>query len=374
MVSRLKIPKGIKISAATAFAAFVLAACSGAAPAATPVPAAPPAPPASAPVAPPVVDSMGPTTEAATSPDSMANGTDPKDSASMTGSGDPVGEDVMDQSASTLVLDFSGLNRLANGFHYEGWAIIDGSPVSTGKFNVDADGNLVALTGKVIVNAEFDVARDLSDAMAIALTIEPPGDTDSTPSDVKYLAGDVAQRSAPSADLTVSHGAALGDDFTGAEGTFILATPTNGADTNETSGIWYIDLSSGGPTPGLQLPPLPPSFEYEGWVIIDGTPVSTGKFRDVAAADSGNPFSGPEPGKPFPGEDFLRNAPNGLTFPTDIRGRTAAISIEPVPDDSPAPFALKPLVGGIPADGEAFTNYQLGNQAGAFPTGSAVIR
>ncbi len=188
------------------------------------------------------------------------------------------------------------------------------------------------------------------------------------------MVGDVSRQSAAAADLSVSHSAALGNDFTGAAGTFILATPTNGADTNETSGIWYIDLSSGGPTPGLQLPPLPPSFEYEGWVIIDGTPVSTGKFRDVAAADSGNPYSGPEPGKPFPGEDFLQNAPDGLTFPTDIRGRTAAISIEPIPDDSPAPFALKPLVGGIPADGEAFTNYRLGNQAGGFPTGSAVIK
>ena len=365
MISGMKIPKSIKISAVTAFAAFALAACSGAAPAS---------------VAPPVVDSTGTTTEVAPSGESMASGesmskdAEPKDSGSMTGSGAPAAGDVMEQSSSTLVLDFSGLNRLANGFHYEGWAIIDGSPVSTGKFNVDADGNLIELNGKAIVNAEFDVGRDLNDAMAIALTIEPPGDTNSTPSGVKYLVGDVSRQSAAAADLSVSHSAALGNDFTGAAGSFILATPTNGADTDETSGIWYIDLSSGGPTPGLQLPPLPPSFEYEGWVIIDGTPVSTGKFRDVAAADSGNPFSGPEPGKPFPGEDFLRNAPDGLTFPTDIRGRTAAISIEPVPDDSPAPFALKPLVGGIPADGEAFTNYQLDYQAGGFPTGSAVIK
>ena len=257
MISGMKIPKGIKVFAATAFAAFALAACSATAPTATSAPVAPPASTASAPVAPPVVDSTGPATELAPSPDSMVKGTDPKNSGSMTGSGDPVGGDVMDQSASVLVLDFSGLNRLANGFHYEGWAIIDGSPVSTGKFNVDADGNLIELNGKAIVNAEFDVGRDLNDAMAIALTIEPPGDTNLTPSGVKYLVGDVSRQSAAAADLSVSHSAALGNDFTGAAGSFILATPTNGADTDETSGIWYIDLSSGGPTPGLQLPLSP---------------------------------------------------------------------------------------------------------------------
>ena len=318
--------KGVKVLTVTAIAAIALAACGGAAATPTSVPAEPTATPAPA-------------------------------------------------TQETLALSFTGIQPLANGYHFEGWAIIDGSPVSSGKFNVSDAGDLVGLSGKVIPNGEFNVGRDLSDATVIALTIEPPGDTDAVPSAVKYLAGDVSRQSAAASDLSVSHGAALGNDFSGASGKFILATPTDGADTNEHSGIWYIDLSSGGPTPGLQLPALPPSFVYEGWVIIDGTPVSTGTFRDVAAADSGNPFSGSEPGKPFPGEDFLRNAPAGLTFPPDLRGRTAAISIEPVPDDNPAaPFPLKPLVGSIPADAETFTNYEVDNQAGGFPSGTAVIK
>ena len=232
----------------------------------------------------------------------------------------------------TLALGLTGIRQLANGYHYEGWAIIDGSPVSTGKFNVNDDGGLVDLSGRVIANGEFVAGTDLSDAAVIAITIEPAGDTDSVPSGAKYLAGSVSDGSA---DVTVGHSAALGDSLTGAAGTYILATPTDDDDTNETSGIWYIDLSSGLAGPGLQLPALPPAWEYEGWVIFDGTPVSTGRFTDVAAADSGNPFSGPLPGKPFPGEDFLRNAPAELTFPADIRAMGAAISIEPVDDDSP---------------------------------------
>ena len=139
--------------------------------------------------------------------------------------------------------------------------------------------------------------------------------------------------------------------------------------------MWYIDLSSGGPAPGLKLPDLPPGFIYEGWLVFDGQPVSTETFRDVAAADSGHPFSAPEPGKPFPGEDFLQNPHAGMTFPIDLRGKTAAISIKPVPDDDVSkPFSLKPLAGGIPADAEPCTNYKADNQAGGFPTGTAVIK
>ena len=44
---------------------------------------------------------------------------------------------MIEPLVETLDLQFSGLEPLTNGFHYEGWAIIDGSPVSTGKFNVD---------------------------------------------------------------------------------------------------------------------------------------------------------------------------------------------------------------------------------------------
>ena len=342
-------------------------------------------------------DTMGKTGDAMAK-DTMAKTGDPISKDTMAKTGDAMAKDTMaktseamakdgmaktgdtmakvsnigpDVPGENLALEIPGLQPLQNGFHYEGWAIIDGSPVSTGKFNISLNGDLMDLNGKVVTQGQFGVGIDLTRATVIALTIEPSGDSDSMPSGVKYLAGDL---SGDSANLSVAHAAALGDDFTGASGAYILATPTDGADSNETSGIWYIDLSSGNPMPGLDLPALPPTFEYEGWVIIDGTPVSTGKFSDVAAADSGNPYSGPEDGKPFPGEDFLRNAPAGMTFPVELRGKVAAISIEPVPDDSPAPFALKPLVGGIGAEAEPFTNYQLDNHAGGFPAGSATIK
>ena len=67
------------------------------------------------------------------------------------------------------------------------------------------------------------------------------------------------------------------------------------------------------------------------------------------------------------------NAPPGLTFPTDLSGMTGVISIEPDPDNSTAPFLLKPLVGGIPSNAMDHVTYMMdSNVANSFPTGTAM--
>ncbi len=280
-------------------------------------------------------------------------------------------DDPVEPVTETLELSFSGLEPLANDYHYEGWAIIGGAPVATGKFNVDAGGDLVTPGGAAIAGSAFNTGTDLSGASAIVITIEPAGDTDATPAATHILAGPVSGSSAP---LTVGDGGALGSDFLSASGEFILATPTNGDDSDENSGIWFLSLETGAPAAGLSLPTLPAGWAYEGWAVIDGQPVTTGTFVQVDAADDDAPFSGPEPGPPFPGEDFLQNAPAGLQFPTDLAGATAVISVEPEPDDAPAPFTLKPLVGSAPEDAADHVTYPIANNAEGFPTGTAVIR
>jgi hypothetical protein len=182
------------------------------------------------------------------------------------------------------------------------------------------------------------------------------------------LAGSVADSKA---DLTVAATDALGDDFTSATGSYILATPTNGSETNELSGIWFLDPS--GPSATLTLPTLPTGWKYEGWAVIDGTPVTSGKFTAVDEADESDPYSGAEDAPPFPGEDFVENAPSGLTFPTDLSGGKVVISVEPDPDDDTAPFALKPLVHDVPDPAADHTSYDMTNNAAAFPTGTATI-
>lgn len=272
----------------------------------------------------------------------------------------------------TLDLSFVGLDALANGYHYEGWAIIDGSPFSTGKFNIDGAGGLTTVDGVSIPGGIFETGIDLMNTSAVVITIEPSGDVDAIPADTHVLAGMIA---GGSANLSVGHAAALGDDFLSATGDYILATPTDGAMTNENSGIWFLSLTTGSPMAGLVLPALPAGWAYEGWAVLGGQPVTTGRFTAVDIADQADPFSSTMGGPPFPGEDFLMNAPTGLTFPTDLAGGTAVISIEPEPDDAPGPFTLKPLVGAIDMSAVDHVTYALGNMATAtFPTGSAVIR
>lgn len=271
----------------------------------------------------------------------------------------------------TLALSFSGAEQLKNGYFYEGWAIINGAPVSTGQFNLNSGGAITDLSGNVINNGEFTVSQDLSNASAIVITIEPAGDTDLNPADTHVFAGDVTSNSAT---LTAGHGAALGDDFSGSEGKYILATPTTADTTDEYSGIWFLDFNGGSPIVGLTLPVLPTGWKYEGWTVINGTPVTSGTFTDVMDYDDDDPYSSTLPGPPFPGEDYVANAPAGLTFPTNIAGGMAVISIEPSPDDDPAPFTLKPLVGMISPNAVDHTTYMMGLNLGSFPTGTATIK
>jgi len=269
--------------------------------------------------------------------------------------------DKDDDSNSNLNLNISGLEDLGSTALYEGWLIVDGSPVTTGTFSVDANGDLS--------KTSFDVNKsDLENATTFVLTIEPSPDNDPAPSDVHILAGDF---SGDMANITVGHGAALNNDFTNAAGKYILATPTNGSNNDENSGIWFLSLESGSPAVGLTLPTLPKGWAYEGWSVINGTPVSTGTFTEVNVIDDAGPFSGMMSGPPFPGEDFLVNAPAGLNFPVDLSGGKAVISIEPVPDNNAAPFLLKPLVGDIPIRAADHFTYDL-NQNLNFPQGTVI--
>ena len=261
-----------------------------------------------------------------------------------------------------LTLNLSGLEDLGDDYAYEGWIMVDGSPKTTGVFTVNANG--------VASQTTFEVGEeDLEKATAFILTVEPSPVSDPAPSAVHILAGDF---SADNAALTVSHSAAIGTDFTASTGKYILATPTDGMDNNEESGVWFLDNSNDPAVAGLNLPTLPEGWADEGWAVIDGTPVTTGTFTSVSGSDSASTFSGSQGGPPYPGEDFVQNAPAGLTFPTNLQGATIVISVEPVPDNSSAPFVLKPLVGMTASDAPLHSVLGMANNAAATnPTGTA---
>ncbi len=265
-------------------------------------------------------------------------------------------------SMKSITLDITGLEDLGADYVYEGWLIVNGSPVTTGTFMVDASG--------MLSKTKFDLdATAVDNASTFVLSIEPKDDSDPAPSATKMMVGDF---SGTSASINTS----LVGDFSSAAGKYILATPTDGPDSNENSGIWFLDLATGAPTVGLNLPVLPEGWKYEGWVVIGGQPVTTGTFTNTMATDDAAPFSGsmslPDVNGMdgfFPGEDFLMHAPSGLNFPTDIAGGMAVISVEPHPDNSPNPFTLKPLAQPIPGTAVDHTVYDMGQNLN-FPTGT----
>lgn len=260
---------------------------------------------------------------------------------------------------SDLTLNLTGLEALGSDYVYEGWVIVDGSPVSTGTFT------------SVTFPQTFEVnTSDLNSATAFVLTIEPAVDPDPAPADSKLLRGTFSGRTANVSTEIIG-------DFSTAAGVFFLRTPTDedvpgGAPNNgnDQYGVWFGNPGMP-PTASLVLPTLPAGWAYEGWVVGDSGPISTGTFTEFGARDSGNPYSGTvfNQGPPIPGEDFFNNAPAGETFPLDVRGRTVVISVEPIPDDSTAPFALKPLVG-TAGQATAPTTHDFGQNLGSLPTGT----
>ncbi|WP_165734049.1 anti-sigma factor [Polaribacter sp. 20A6] len=251
-----------------------------------------------------------------------------------------------------LTVDFTGLEVLGADFVYEGWLIVNGSPVSTGTFT--------SVTFPQTYTVGID---DLQAATTFVLSIEPAGETGAealAPAATKLLAGNFSGNTASvNSDNIVVDASGEIKDLGSSWGKYILATPTDNDDTNEASGIWFLDNANTPAIAGLGLPTLTDGWKYEGWVVIDGTPVSTGTFTSVDVADENaatSPYKGSVGNGPaFPGEDYVTGSAAGVDFPTDLKGKTVVISVEPSPDNSSAPFALKPLAHVVPADAMTFT-------------------
>jgi len=227
---------------------------------------------------------------------------------------------------ATLEVTLGALGDLGSDYVYEGWLITDDGPVTTGRFSMSSSQETFEFT--------VDAALE-GQANAFVLTIEPAVGDAPEPSSTHIVAGDVMNGSA---DLSVSHPAALGTDFQNAAGVYILETPSSSDSSDYANGVWFL-APSAGPAAGLSLPTLPAGWVYEGWVVGANGPVSTGTFQDATGADSdaGGPAAGPNGTPPFPGQDFVSPA-------MSVAGGAVVISVEPSPDNGAGPFFIKPLV------------------------------
>ena len=263
-----------------------------------------------------------------------------------------------------LALSFDGLEPLGDTHNYEAWVVVDGEPVTAGIFDIDDAGKAATNQGEPAKFVSYEGATD------VVISIEPQVDDDPAPAATKILGGALDEEG--NVELSIDHPAALATDFSDASGSYILATPTTETTDDENSGVWFLSLP--GPEQSLSLPDLPEGWVYEGWAVVDGTPLSTGRFTSASGADDFNAFSGDGDAPPYPGEDFVSNAPDGLTFPIDLSGGNVVISVEPDTDNSEAPFTLKPLVAEVPQTTEAIDhmNFQLETKPGGI-TGTGIV-
>lgn len=127
-------------------------------------------------------------------------------------------------------------------------------------------------------------------------------------------------------------------------GHFILAAPTAADDSAHSSGIWFVQRTDADTSslplprhldPGLILSRPPRGWVYNGWVLSDLRTrlwLQTGRFQAINAADQFNRYQGNDTPFAFPGEDFLRNAPQSLFFPLNLPStgeRQVVVSLEP---------------------------------------------
>jgi hypothetical protein len=251
-----------------------------------------------------------------------------------------------------------------DGSFYEVWVVKGPRKYSAGSFNVSPGGALVDGFGH---RARFFSPIAPSTADAVVVTIEPMPDADPGPSGIVILAGDPGRHLAR---------LSFPVDLSSIGGSFILATPTDSVSTNETAGIWFLDPAAG-PGPSLELPALPPGWVWEAWGVTQGTPLSTGRFISASGADSMAPFSGPNPGPPFPGEDFLTNLPAGIAAPVNLADGSslAVLTIEPdlagIDPTGAGPFSIKPLKGAIPVGQADHVSVELARDLSEVPTGTA---
>jgi hypothetical protein len=113
--------------------------------------------------------------------------------------------------------------------------------------------------------------------------------------------------------------------------------------------------------------------------MTQGVPLSTGRFTRASGADQSAHFSGPLPGPPFPGEDFLNSLPAGVNAPVNLAGGAsmAVVTVEPdlngADPTGPGPFSIKPLVAAIASGAADHMSIRLHRDLSTVSTGSATF-
>lgn len=217
-------------------------------------------------------------------------------------------------NTGTISIQTQNLPRLASGFTYKIWLILEDVDVAVGTFNINTDGT----QGQTYFTG-IDLS-DLYDANQLYITIEKSSSTGR--SSIVILAGNF---SGNSVTLSSQNTASIIKDFSGK---YMRKTPTKNSD-NDLSGIWFFDNAN---VPLLNLQ-YSSSLYYRAWLqtTIDGSVqyLNLGSFTLNNLSDNSSKYCGNDAAAPdFPGEDFIQN-PDGLAvdFPLNLNSSTILVEL-----------------------------------------------
>lgn len=245
------------------------------------------------------------------------------------------------------------------------WALLERNRAELlGSFAIDESGEIVDDNGApidIFRSNEFSVRKTLR----LLVTIELPGPAPESPSGMQILSGTVIDGVS---NLTVPISRTIAD----ASGSLRVFTPTDGPGTNEVSGFWFMNVDG---EATLRLPDTTGALVYETFIELGGQAIPLGRFERGDQEDDANQFSAEQVEAPErPGEDLLMDAPEGLTFPTDISGARVTVSLEGRSNDFVSRSQLIVLEAFLPAGLTANTIVPLANIANqTFPSGKAVL-
>jgi len=254
-------------------------------------------------------------------------------------------------------------------------SIVDasGRPQTLGRFLVPNQDQVSNPDGSVRANALFRLPTPMAKLTSAEIRLVSAGDAQQ-PFAISFLQGSFQQDRA-----FLAFDAFTNESFSGR---YMLGTPTDGNDSlNERSGVWFGSIAQNGPS--LVLPALKSGWTYEGWAIVNGQSLTTGRFRSASGRDSFSGFSDRQVSSPtIPGEDFLRDPPvavfPGLTFPVDLAGDLVRITVEPdLAGQDPtgqAPFGVRVLEGDVPNRAEPRAFYDLQSFGNQLPKATVVLR
>ena len=277
-----------------------------------------------------------------------------------------------DPETGVLILTVNDLRPLPGDYHLEAWITTSElTTASIGKFTIGSAGKLLNLSGEEIMAGRFEVPFAVDSVRIAYITIEPPGDADTSPSNTRLMGGLFVENTA---ELRITDVEGIEDELILARGNYIVETPTNGSESSEQSGIWFVNLTAGPPARGLQIKTPIPGWKYQAWTDADGIALNMGIITNHSQSDDSNIYSGPQPGYNFPGEDFLVNAPDDLIFPLHVGGARVTVSLEPDPDPDPGRSQFILLENTVPESVESNTTYGLINRTSEWPTATIFIR